>query len=191
MSGNLETSVKTKQHLTHGIGYKVRNIFTMLLLSFLGSTVIVFATDHYLLLSDRMEAEPKWAQLGVVETSTETVWSIGVKLPGGMAFERVYSTLPGAQSPALAFGYWDFKILPTGLVLNSLIVAGPLCVLLTIVWWGTARVIRSIKTKSRRARGQCEVCAYLLIAGQNPCPECGHHRKLINYKAANCGNVQS
>lgn len=159
-----------------------------LLLASLGAVAIVFAADHYLITS-KMVTKPNWIHLRVVDSPNESVWHVGVELPGGIPFERVYSVLPGNQPPSLAS--WDVKILPKGLALNSLIVAGPLFVFIIIIWCGILRVFRILKTKSRRARGQCEVCAYILIAGQNPCPECGHRRKTIKYKKANCGNVQS
>lgn len=181
-------SVNTTRNNTRNTGCKVRYILIALFLASLVAVGIVFAADRYL-ITRYIRAGPNWIHLRVVDNPNETIWHIGLKFPGGIAFEREYSGLPGIQPPPLA--YWDVKILPKGLALNSLIVAGPLFVFIIIIWCGIPRVFRILKTKSRRARGQCEVCAYVLIAGQTPCPECGHRRKTIKYKKANCGNVQS
>ena len=144
------------------------------------------------LMNLRMETESKWMRGSILASRTKYAWRIGVELPGGMALERIYISAPGAALAPPTLGGWDFRILPIGLALNTLFVAGPLCVLVTVLAWATARAFRRIMgASSRRARGQCEVCAYILIAGQNPCPECGHHRKSIEYKAASPANEQS
>ena len=144
------------------------------------------------LMSVRMETESKWIRGSILVSPTKHAWHVGVQLPGGMAVERIFIGPSGAALAHPALGGWDFRILPIGLALNTLYVAGPLCVLVTVLAWATARAFRRIMgASSRRARGQCEVCAYILIAGQNPCPECGHHRKSIEYKAASSDNEQS
>ena len=128
------------------------------------------------LRSVRMRSESKWIRGGVLVSPTKHAWHIGVELPGGMAFERIYIGLPGVAPAHPALGGWDFRVLPIGLAINSLFVAGPLFVLVALLARPTARTFRRIKAGRRRARGQCEVCAYVLLVGQNPCPECGHHR---------------
>ena len=128
------------------------------------------------LINVRMKTASAWIRGGVLVSARKHAWHIGVELPGGMAFERIYIGPPGVAPKHPTYGTWDFRILPIGLAINSLFVAGPLCVLVTVLAWATARAFRRIMGIDRRARGQCEVCAYVLIAGQNPCPECGHHR---------------
>ncbi len=156
-----------------------------------GSDALTASRLAYGLMGVRMETASEWIRGSVLVSETKHAWHIGVELPGGMAFERIYIGAPGDALAHPTYGTWDFRILPIGLAINSLFVAGPLFVLVTILAWTTARTFRRIKGIDRRARGRCEVCAYVLIAGQNPCPECGHHRKSIEYKAASSGNKQS
>ena len=144
------------------------------------------------LINLRLETESKWMRGSILVSPTKYAWHVGVQLPGGMALERIFIGPSGAALAPPALGGWDFRILPIGLALNTLFVAGPLCVLVTVLAWTTTRAFRRITGGSdRRARGQCEVCAYVLLAGQNPCPECGHHRQSIEYKAASPANKQS
>lgn len=127
------------------------------------------------LLSVKLKTESKWIRGGVLVSPTKHAWHIGVQLPGGMAFQRYYIGTPGLAPKHPAFWSWDFRILPIGLAINSLYAAAPFIVIVTIF----LRVFRRIRARIRRARGQCEACAYILIAEQKVCSECGHHRQPI------------
>lgn len=143
------------------------------------------------IISVDMITESKWISGGVLTSKTKHAWHLGVDFPGGKAFERVYIGTPGVAPAHPTYGGWEFRVLPMGLALNSLFVAGPFFVLITILAWIISRLFHRILVSKRRASGRCEVCAYVLIAGQNPCPECGNHRLVIEHNAANCGNKLS
>ncbi|MCH8825163.1 MAG: hypothetical protein IH984_16840 [Planctomycetes bacterium] len=131
------------------------------------------------LLSLNIVSESKSIQGGVLLSRTKYAWHIGVELPGGMAFERVYIGMPGYTPSHPALWGWHFRILPIGLAVNSLFAAGPLLVIVILLSRPTAKTLYRIRAKFRRSRGQCEACAYILIAEQKVCSECGHHRQPI------------
>lgn len=104
-------------------------------------------------------------------------WRVGVDWPGGMAVERIFIGLPGQAPPHPALGGWEWRILPVALVLNTLYAAGPVCILVTLLAWEAAGVYRRIRGRSRRARGRCPECGYVLLSGQSVCPECGYKER--------------
>lgn len=125
------------------------------------------------IIAYRMTTPTRMIRGGVLVSPTAHVWRVGVELPGGMAVERVYFGLPGQTPPHPTLGGWDVRVLPLGLLANSLCVAPPLCVVLMLLAWVTARAFRRIRGSIRRARRRCPACAYVLLPGQTGCPECG------------------
>jgi hypothetical protein len=101
------------------------------------------------------------------------VWRAGVELPGGMVVDRYYIGQPGVAPPHPTLGEWETRILPIGLVLNTLYAAGPLSILAWSSMWIVGTTRRGIRGRMRRRRGQCPACAYVLLPEQAVCPECG------------------
>ncbi len=127
----------------------------------------------------------KWIRGSVLISPNKHVWHMGVELPGGMAFERIYIGEPGVVPKHPTYGTWDFRIAPIGLAINSLFVAAPFFLLMIVLSRTSRKAFSRIMGLDRQSRDRCEVCAYVLIAGQNPCPECGYHRKLTSQVGAN------
>jgi hypothetical protein len=117
-----------------------------------------------------------WPMIGGdLLTSKEThAWRLGVDWPGGMVLERIYISAPGVRPPHPAQGAWECRIIPLGLVLNTLYAAGPVCIVVTLLAWEAAGVYRRIRGSIRRAHGRCPSCGYVLLPGQSACPECGY-----------------
>ncbi|MDY7110584.1 MAG: hypothetical protein SYC29_18280 [Planctomycetota bacterium] len=129
------------------------------------------------LVAYRMKTAWPMIRGDLLTSKTTHAWRVGVDLPGGRVIERMHIGPPGVRPPHPAFGGWECRILPLGLVLNSLYVAGPLCIVVTILVWEVTRVYRGIRGATRGARGRCPQCGYVLVAGQSVSPECGYHEK--------------
>lgn len=111
---------------------------------------------------------------GVLVSPTVHAWRAGVNLPGGMVVERRCVVGPGLTPPHPSSGGWRMRVLPTGLALNTLYAAGPVCVVVMTLIWGYGAAFRRIRGRIRRVRGQCPGCGYM--EGPSPgdtCPECG------------------
>lgn len=131
------------------------------------------------LISIDMITASTWIRGGVLISTEKHVWHLGVELPGGMAFERIYIGEPGVAPKHPTYGTWDFRVLPMGLMLNSLFVAAPLFLLMIVLSRTSRRAFTRIMGLDRETRDRCEVCAYVLIEGQNPCPECGNLQQIV------------
>ncbi|MCH8344367.1 MAG: zinc ribbon domain-containing protein [Planctomycetes bacterium] len=128
----------------------------------------------YGLIAYRMKTQFPMIRGGVLISPTTHAWRVGVELPGGIAVERIYLGLPGQAPPHPTFGGWDLRILPVGLLINSLYAAAPLCVVVTVLAWFSRWAFRRIRGSIRRAHSRCPACAYVLLPEQNTCPECGY-----------------
>ena len=127
------------------------------------------------LVAYRMNTSWPMIRGDLLTSKTTHAWRAGVDLPGGMVLERSYISPPGQAPPHPTLGGWKWRVLPLGLVLNTLYAAGPVCIVVTLLAWEAAGVYRRIRGTRRRARGQCPDCGY--AKGPTPgdeCPECGY-----------------
>lgn len=121
----------------------------------------------------RLRASSSFIHGGVLISPDTHAWRIVVNLPGGPVLERTYLAQPGQTPLHPIIGGWQVKVLPVGLLLNTLLFAAPLAILVIAgsrVWF---RICDSVRGALRRARGQCRSCRYELLEGQAICPECG------------------
>lgn len=75
-----------------------------------------------------------------------SAWRVGVELPGGMAVERSFVMVAGQVPTMPPLLGWNNRIMPVGLLLNSLLLAGPLAALLLLA--------RLVRRRCALARGQ-------------------------------------
>ncbi len=129
------------------------------------------------LVAYRMKTSWPMIRGDLITSKTTHAWRVGVDWPGGVVMERIYISPAGAAPPHPTLGGWKWRIRPLGLVLNTLYAAGPVCIVVTLLAWEIAGVYRRIRGRSRRTRGRCPECGYVLLAGQRVCPECGYQER--------------